>query len=104
LVNKSPTSTIQVHSDSMCTITTTGTFFIQIMSQIFDTQINNQNFYKYNKNMKYSLLSIAAFNIVSKWGFSSSSTSSVLTLIAFIATLNESERKKKMYIKIYIFK
>lgn len=44
--------------------------------------------------MKYSLLSMATLSNVSKYGFSSSSTSSVLTLMASIAALSESENRK----------
>lgn len=54
--------------------------------------------------MKYSLLSMATFSMVSKKGFSSSSTSSVLTLMASIATLNESERKRKCILKCTSFR
>lgn len=45
--------------------------------------------------MKYSLFSMATLSTVSKYGFSSSSTSSVLTLMASIAALSESENRKR---------
>ncbi len=86
------TSCIMLRGPGFCYISTQ---LVLCMSTWIQSHTNNLNLKLYNKNMKYSLFSMATLSTVSKYGFSSSSTSSVLTLMASIAALSESENRKR---------